>query len=489
MTRQEQLRFCKVCDNQSFDRQKGIICKLTNDIASFDSDCAEFIGDREKIVEFNIASKENQRNKNKIFDFFSLFIPKDGFFITPILINICILIFIVMVISGVNAFLPDTESLIKWGANFTPLTLGGQYWRLISNCFLHIGVIHLLFNMYALMYIGLLLEPFIGKTRFGIAFLITGIGGSVISLWWHDLIVSAGASGAIFGLFGVYIALLLTNLIDKETRKKILTSLLLFVGYNLIYGLKGGIDNAAHIGGLLIGIIFGITLFPSLSQPEKKIRNLILNTTSIIGILVFTSFVILRTPNDVAKYEKFMSGFIDIEQKAMSFYRVQPYSTDDKYLKAIKVDGIPNWKKCKEIVNQVDSLENLPIELIDRVELLSRYCDYRIESFELMKKSLVEKSRIYDYQINAYNQKIELIIKKLQGEQIPDSILIVNPTPIINSNIQKGQLYVVDGYPIDNQADIDPNNIESVQVLKGEAAIQLYGNRARDGVILIQTKK
>jgi rhomboid protease GluP len=93
-----------------------------------------------------------QTTTERITSFFSIFKPMQGFFITPLLIDLNILIFILMVISGVNIMLPDNESLLNWGANFRPMTLGGQGWRLLTNCFLHIGIFHLLMNMYALLY-------------------------------------------------------------------------------------------------------------------------------------------------------------------------------------------------------------------------------------------------------------------------------------------------------------------------------------------------
>jgi len=158
-----------------------------------------------------------------------------------------------MIISGVHFFMPENQSLLDWGANFKPLTLAGQWWRLFTAIFLHIGIFHLLFNMYALFYIGLLLEPYLGKARFLAAYLISGIAASITSLWWNDLIISAGASGAIFGMYGVFLSLLSTNLLDKSVKKALLTSIAIFVVYNLLNGLKqgSGIDNAAHIGGLV----------------------------------------------------------------------------------------------------------------------------------------------------------------------------------------------------------------------------------------------
>ncbi|TCC87402.1 rhomboid family intramembrane serine protease [Pedobacter hiemivivus] len=121
--------------------------------------------------------------------FLSIFVPRNGYFITPILLNLNLLIFILMVLLGVNPFNPDGESLIRWGANFKPVTTAGEPWRLLTNCFLHIGILHLLMNMYALVFIGVILEPYLGKTRFVAAYLLAGVGASVASLWWHDMTI------------------------------------------------------------------------------------------------------------------------------------------------------------------------------------------------------------------------------------------------------------------------------------------------------------
>jgi membrane associated rhomboid family serine protease len=90
-------------------------------------------------------------------------------------------------------------------------------------------------------------------------------------LWWHDATVSVGASGAIFGLYGVFLGLLLTKSLPKAmTNKAFLTSILLFVGYNLLMGLSAGIDNAAHVGGLLSGLIIGLILSQQVKQQKQE---------------------------------------------------------------------------------------------------------------------------------------------------------------------------------------------------------------------------
>ncbi len=197
---------------------------------------------------------------------FAIFIPKKGFTITPLLLDLNVLIFILMGLSGVNLITPDQQSLLHWGANFRPLTTDGQWWRLLSCCFLHIGVVHLLLNMYALLFIGYLLEHQLGSLRFLFAYLLTGIVASLTSLWWHNLVISAGASGAIFGMYGVFLALLTTNLIEKSERKTLLISIGIFVVYNLLNGLNGAVDNAAHIGGLLSGWAIGYAFVPGLKK-------------------------------------------------------------------------------------------------------------------------------------------------------------------------------------------------------------------------------
>lgn len=487
MTREEHLKFCKKCENKEFDSQKGIICGLTGEIANFEDTCINFKGDAflEESQGYEGAGGESG---SKIGDIVSLFVPKQGYLSTPIIVYICTFVFFIMVISGVHIFQPDTESLIKWGANFKPLVLTGQVWRLITNCFLHIGLLHLLFNMYALIFIGLLLEPIIGKTRIWIAFLITGIGGSAASFWWHDLVVSAGASGAIFGLYGVYLALLLTNIIDKESKNKILSSLIFFVGYNLLYGMKAGIDNAAHIGGLVSGVAYGFSLFPSLSNKSDKTKGFLINFSSIAFIVLLTAFIIVKAPNTFAEYDDLMSEFIELEQEAVGIFNMLPQTSEKVILSTIQTKGIPNWKRCREIIKQADSIDNLPIELYERNKLLKRYCEYRIDSYTLMEKSLLENSNYYNYRIEKYNEKIELIIKKLQGESIPDSLLNIEPFKDITSDFSDEILFVVDGYPTNNPQQISPDEVQSVQVIKDDVAKQIYGERGKNGAVLITTK-
>jgi membrane associated rhomboid family serine protease len=125
---------------------------------------------------------------------------------------------------------------------------------------------HIMANMYGLLFVGIFLEPLLGKSKYLVSYLLTGILASCASLWWHDATVSVGASGAIFGLYGLFLALLLVKVYPPDFEKSFLFSTLIFIGFNLLIGLTGGIDNAAHIGGLISGFIIGLVLYPSLKN-------------------------------------------------------------------------------------------------------------------------------------------------------------------------------------------------------------------------------
>ena len=348
-------------------------------------------------------------------DTLSLFIPKEGYFITPILVLLNMVLFIAMILTGVNVVDPDSASLIRWGANYSPLTMGGEQWRLLACCFLHIGVMHLLLNMYALVFIGLLLEPYLGKARFLAVYLLTGIAASVASLWWHDITISAGASGAIFGLYGVFLALLTTNVIDKETRKPLLSSIGVFVVFNLFSGLQGGVDNAAHIGGLISGIIAGYALVPSLKKPlagSLKWGSIVAVSLLVLGI---SAVLYLRVPAGLALYDQRMELFGAGEEKALSYYKLPADATAETRAAALKNVGIPAWENNAKLLKEL-AAAGLPPVLHTKVQGMIEYCQLREETFQLLYKGVTENTNSYDAQVEALDGQIDQQIKALSGK-------------------------------------------------------------------------
>jgi hypothetical protein len=174
--------------------------------------------------------------------------------------------------------------------------MSGQWWRLVTSMFLHFGVMHLAFNMLALWVFGVLAERLFGNVRFLAIYLIAGIAGSVTSFLWHPVVNGAGASGAIFGVLGALLAFFLRG--EEGVPKSVLraqrNSAALYIAYSLLNGARMGIDNAAHLGGLLAGMLLGYLLSRPLSQSraEQSWTAQWLRTGTIVGaaaLLVGTS--------------------------------------------------------------------------------------------------------------------------------------------------------------------------------------------------------
>jgi rhomboid protease GluP len=184
--------------------------------------------------------------------------------VTLTLIGINVLVFVAMVASGLSPTNPGAEQLLAWGADYGPLTIGaGQWWRVLTACFLHFGIVHIGFNMYVLYQVGIFTEMLFGRVKYLLLYILAGLGGNFLSLWIHPMSVAAGASGAIFGVYGGLLAFLLVRrtVFRPGVVASIGKSAALFLGYNLIFGLSSGTtDLSAHIGGLVSGFLIGCVL-------------------------------------------------------------------------------------------------------------------------------------------------------------------------------------------------------------------------------------
>ncbi len=183
--------------------------------------------------------------------------------VTFIFLAIMIGYFIIMSINGGTT---NAANLVRFGALFPPFILQfNQYFRFITAIFIHIGIVHLYFNSYALYIFGPQMERLMGSRNFLIFFLLTGIGGNIATFFFNFNTVSAGASGGLFGIFGAFFYMIRkhSNMITSGGRKQILRLL----GINLaITILVPSISITAHLGGFVIGyllsFIFIKRIFP-----------------------------------------------------------------------------------------------------------------------------------------------------------------------------------------------------------------------------------
>ncbi len=190
--------------------------------------------------------------------------PGSPYTITVALIAINVLAFLAMVASGVSFTQPTPLDVFRWGGDFGPATIGAhQWWRLLTSCFLHFGIIHIGMNMYVLYMIGPFIETVFGRMRYLIIYFIAGLAGSILSVWVHPTAVGAGASGAIFGLYGAVFGFLLIRrrTLNPAAINSIAKSAGIFILYNVVYGsMSGTTDLSAHLGGLVAGFLAGMLL-------------------------------------------------------------------------------------------------------------------------------------------------------------------------------------------------------------------------------------
>lgn len=198
--------------------------------------------------------------------------------VTMAIIGINAAVFLAMTLSGSSLMGGNAEQLMRWGADAgQDVFVDGEWWRTITSAFVHIGIIHIFFNMWCLWNLGQMAERIYDKGTYLYAYLLCGVGGSIASLAWQPTAITAGASGAIFGVAGLLITTFwMGNLpIPREQTSAMMRSLLGFAGYNLLFGAAvPGISNSAHIGGLFSGLVLGGLMAPTLTRDPKQSRGL-----------------------------------------------------------------------------------------------------------------------------------------------------------------------------------------------------------------------
>lgn len=215
--------------------------------------------------------------------------------VTEVLVAVNFVIFIAMAVAmrRIDGF--GLQELARWGANNGPLTVGGQWWRLLSAEFLHLNPLHLLINMWVFWNVGRLTERLFGRWTFLALYLATAVLASLSSIAWNPVLVSVGASGAIFGIFGAFLAFLLKRQtrVPRAVIRAYWLSTLAFVLFSLISGaLQIGIDNAAHVGGLIAGFCLGWALARPLEAGPRhplKLRQT-LSAGAVVLVLGFAGF-------------------------------------------------------------------------------------------------------------------------------------------------------------------------------------------------------
>jgi rhomboid protease GluP len=204
----------------------------------------------------------------------------------------------------------STDVLIAFGAKVNLLIAAGQFWRLVTANFLHVSLLHLAFNSYALWQLGPEVERLYGPRRFLVIYLLTGVFGATASYAWGGAL-SAGASGAIFGLVGVLLAYFLRHrALFGQRGRAYLSNMLFIVVINLFIGFSSpGIDNWGHIGGLISGFLLGYGLVPHYAlrgDPQSGAAELVdvASRARVVGVTLLALFVLLGAATTVTSWRR-----------------------------------------------------------------------------------------------------------------------------------------------------------------------------------------
>lgn len=191
---------------------------------------------------------------------------------TVLLTIINVVVFSLLTLQGMTE---DGMFLLEHGAMYVPRVIqDGEYYRFFTSVFLHFGFEHLMNNMVTLVLIGWNLESEIGKVKFLLIYILSGLGGNFLSAWYEvlkdDYSISAGASGAIFGVIGalLYVTMRNRGRIGEVSGRRLAFMIII----SLYYGFtSSGVDNLAHIGGLVTGFVAGVLLYRKRNSKDRTV--------------------------------------------------------------------------------------------------------------------------------------------------------------------------------------------------------------------------
>jgi rhomboid protease GluP len=259
--------------------------------------------------------------------------PRPGWASAPatyLLVGINCLVFLAMVARGVSFTSPTPQQLMFWGANNAgSVLINGEWWRIVTAMFVHVGILHLATNMWCLWNLGLLAEPLMGSAGVFAVYILTGAAGNLLSTDINWLLpirdggaivfpAGAGASGAVFGIAGALIVLLKSDRLPVPPIevKRLRRSVIYFAALNLVLGLSisGGnfflhsslnIDNMAHLGGFACGLLFAAPMVPRLGSPRTVFQTrLRVAIGMVVGVLVLFAFYVdnVAPPDGLLRY-------------------------------------------------------------------------------------------------------------------------------------------------------------------------------------------
>ena len=299
-----------------------------------------------------------------------------------------VLVFVGMIGSGVSPMEPTVEGLIRWGANFGPLTTGGQWWRLLTSTFVHIGFFHIAMNMWVLWDIGRFMERLLGPGGFLVMYLFAGLTGA--SRAWPGIRFSsaperrAPSSGSMAGCSPTWLASAGTSPRNRSPGSRREPSRSSATTFSLDSSARGS-TSRPDIGGLAGGFAIGLLLCHAPTPQAAGRRAALALRGAILGCatVVAVSVALPTTPDIEAEAKRFdavSSQVVDATNAAMAAWRAGTLD-DIGFADRLEQDVLPPWRAARE---SLAGLHGLPKSKRDFVTGVVRYADQRTAAWELL---------------------------------------------------------------------------------------------------------
>lgn len=293
--------------------------------------------------------------------------------VTPAIVALNAVVFVLMVFSSGELLSPDSDTMIAWGSNLGSSTLDGQWWRLLTCTFIHFGIIHVGFNMWILRDAGHLVERLVGNVGFLVLYVLSGLFGSLASVYYNPHVNSAGASGAVFGVFGALMGFIILrgDSVPKTVLSRLRSSGLTFVAINLAIGFSiRWIDNAAHIGGLVAGFVCGVLMSHPLDRATKTsraMRNLLTAAVGAGALLAAVQFA----PEPPIDVDVAQQEVLDTYNEALSRLNSGKI-TSDEFADIVNSKVLPSWRNVWQVV---DGMRDIPPKRKQLLKQFAKACE------------------------------------------------------------------------------------------------------------------
>jgi membrane associated rhomboid family serine protease len=284
----------------------------------------------------------------------------------------------------------DPATLVAWGGNFGPNTTGGERWRVLTSIFVHRGVLHLLVTVAALVQLGLLLERVVGPFTFGTMVLAAGVFGSIVSSAAAPMSVVVGATGAVFGLYGLLVAAALRGLLPGSAVRVPLMELARLApvaAVFVLYFMASGEPPITAKAGLCAGLIGGLALTRSVRDQGARLRRFAALGTATAAIVMMSAMA-LRAITDVRPV---IASVVADEQRTAAVYDAVVVRFTNGRMTARElarvIDGniLPDLERARA---RVDALVDVPAEHASLVAAAQEYLRLRRDSWQARAEAL-----------------------------------------------------------------------------------------------------